>query len=308
MARFLAVLVALAAAALSAQAHTRVVSGALRLRGGPVPSSGRVEIYYNNTWGTVTAEGIPSEDWTHAAAKVVCRQLGYGHEFARACYASRLDDENDDRLLPCYGPGSGRIWATAVNCTGDEERLVNCTMRLNSTNSAVHEDDLSVICDGPAIANGTIRLVGGPSPSAGRLEIFHDNAWGTVCDGSNRNDPTHQAASVVCRELGFNAEHAYACYAPANDEGESYLAPCFGPGEGTIWLSGVNCRGNETALTECEADDWDDNDCNHFYDDLSIVCGAPGVDPRATSAATVASSVPASSLLLLSLVVFLVLW
>jgi len=42
-----------------------------------------------------------------------------------------------------------------------------------------------------------VRLVGGNSSREGRLEVFHNNQWGTVCDDSF--DDTD--ARVVCRSL-----------------------------------------------------------------------------------------------------------
>ena len=49
-------------------------------------------------------------------------------------------------------------------------------------------------------ANGThkIRLVGGPNNMTGRLEIFHNNRWGTVCDDSFDDVD----ARVACFSLG----------------------------------------------------------------------------------------------------------
>ena len=47
-----------------------------------------------------------------------------------------------------------------------------------------------------------VRLVGGTkteSSFSGRLEIFHNNEWGTVCDDSFGSDD----ARVFCRMLGY---------------------------------------------------------------------------------------------------------
>ena len=45
--------------------------GTVRLQGG-TSSRGRVEICYNNTWGTIC-----NDFWDTSEARVVCRQLGF---------------------------------------------------------------------------------------------------------------------------------------------------------------------------------------------------------------------------------------
>jgi len=44
-----------------------------------------------------------------------------------------------------------------------------------------------------------LALVGGPNAGEGRLEVFHDYRWGTVCDDGF----TDAAARVICYSLGF---------------------------------------------------------------------------------------------------------
>ena len=48
-------------------------------------------------------------------------------------------------------------------------------------------------------ASGEARLVGGTASHNGRVEIFYNDAWGTVCDDLFDNND----AEVVCRQLGF---------------------------------------------------------------------------------------------------------
>ena len=51
-----------------------------------------------------------------------------------------------------------------------------------------------------------VHLVNGNVPSEGRVEIFHSNQWGTVCDDSWG----FEEAVVVCRQLGYpTALHYY---------------------------------------------------------------------------------------------------
>lgn len=46
---------------------------------------------------------------------------------------------------------------------------------------------------------GTVRLVGGSTKYEGRLEVYYNGAWGTVCD----DEINEKVSTVVCRTLGL---------------------------------------------------------------------------------------------------------
>uniref|UniRef100_A0A674J1D5 Soluble scavenger receptor cysteine-rich domain-containing protein SSC5D n=1 Tax=Terrapene triunguis TaxID=2587831 RepID=A0A674J1D5_9SAUR len=102
-----------------------------------------------------------------------------------------------------------------------------------------------------------LRLVNGPSRCAGRVEVLHNQQWGTVCDdGWDITD-----AQVVCRHLGCGTALSAPDWAH------------FGQGSDPIWLDEVNCAGTETALSNCWARIWlgGKNNCNHGKD-AGVVC------------------------------------
>ena len=46
-----------------------------------------------------------------------------------------------------------------------------------------------------------IRIHDGLTPTEGRVEIYHDNHWATICDNSRSWDD--QAAKVACSMAGY---------------------------------------------------------------------------------------------------------
>ena len=103
-----------------------------------------------------------------------------------------------------------------------------------------------------------IRLVGGSWEGEGRVEIFYNGNWGTVCDDAwDIRD-----ASVVCRQLGFPD----AVSAPHQAH--------FGRGSGEILLDNVGCSGSESLIVKCPSyAGWRMHNCNH-YEDASVICSS----------------------------------
>ncbi|XP_078576488.1 uncharacterized protein LOC144862096 [Branchiostoma floridae x Branchiostoma japonicum] len=110
----------------------------------------------------------------------------------------------------------------------------------------------------PPTTRPHIRLVGGSGDHEGRVEVYHNGQWGTVCDDAW----TQEDAEVVCRQLGF----------PGAERATSRAS--FGQGTGQIWLDNVGCTGSESRVQSCGHNGWGSHNCGH-YEDAGVVCTGP---------------------------------
>ncbi|XP_030839945.1 deleted in malignant brain tumors 1 protein-like isoform X2 [Strongylocentrotus purpuratus] len=211
----------------------------IRLVDGDSSDEGRVEIsFHEGQWGTVCDDG-----WDDSDARVVCRQLGYSGNVGVA------------RSGAAYGRGSEPIYLDDIDCSGNESRLTDCSNRGWGNHNCDHFKDAGVYCGDEM--EGQIRLVDGNGSYQGRVEIFHEGQWGTVCDdGWDDSD-----ARVVCRQFGYS-----------RNVGVAWHCGTYGRGSGPIYLADVGCSGSEARLTECSNSGWINHACSHA-EDAGVYCG-----------------------------------
>eukprot|EP00057_Strongylocentrotus_purpuratus_P008416 XP_011662890.1 PREDICTED: deleted in malignant brain tumors 1 protein [Strongylocentrotus purpuratus] len=201
----------------------------IRLVSGSTIRVGRVEVLYNGEWGTVCDSG-----WDMQDARVVCRSLGFGQALEAVSGAG-------------FGEGTGTIVLDDVNCSGNEEDIFQCGNAELGISNCGHGQDAGVRCAQFPSAN--IRLINGSNPTEGRVEVFYNGTWGTVCD-SYWDD---YDAQVVCQSLGF------AAFGVAN------FRATFGEGTGPIWMTETKCKGDEMDLLDCPHTS-PPHYCEHRYD------------------------------------------
>ncbi|XP_035663838.1 soluble scavenger receptor cysteine-rich domain-containing protein SSC5D-like [Branchiostoma floridae] len=216
----------------------------VRLVGGSTLLEGRVEVR-NGTgqWGSVCDDNFDLQD-----AHVVCRQLGFGAAL-------------EVKLAGHFGEGSGNVWLDEVSCRGNETDLGDCPADSWGRSDCSHKEDAGVVCAGDA----ALRLVGGPVPWKGRLQIRPWGAleWGAVCNTSW----TEAEAGFVCRQMGYTGG--------VTSSGQADI----GEGSENIWLGDVTCSGDETNILSCGFS-WEPSYCDHSQD-VQIICTG-GVSVRFT--------------------------
>ena len=134
--------------------------------------------------------------------------------------------------------------------------------------------------------NGELRVVDGERTDEdgklceGRLEIFLNGEWGSICD----DYWTPEDADVACRQLGFAGGSVVEMdrFTARTARKHTY----FPPGTGEFWLDDMHCDGTESSLLECPAIRGEVSGCSRF-EEVGLRCvkrGAPWISDIEISA------------------------
>ena len=103
-----------------------------------------------------------------------------------------------------------------------------------------------------------VRLANGSNEREGRVEVFYNGAWGTVCD----DDFDIRDAHVICRMMGFPGALS------VQGEGGRFSA---GNESQQIVLDDLFCSGHEASIADCSFRRWGTSNCYH-EEDAGVIC------------------------------------
>lgn len=186
----------------------------LKLSYGNRLNEGHVEVNVRGTWGSLCAGNL-----TEAEARMICRLHGYRDGVA-------LHGGSFGQNFP-----AGYSTMDYIKCSGDEQRLLDCVVSLVPDQVVCPRNMMSAVK-----CYETVRLTGSSMVNYGRLELWSDDGWYSVCD-ENFDDTD---ATVVCKALGYTAGLSQCCSALGTN----------GTAIQTL-LTDVACTGTESSPQLC---------------------------------------------------------
>ncbi|XP_022111583.1 scavenger receptor cysteine-rich domain superfamily protein-like [Acanthaster planci] len=204
----------------------------VRLVDGFNGNEGRLEVFLDGEWGTVCGHS-----WGQPEATVACRQMGFPN--ATMVMRGRI-----------FGSSKQRIHRYEISCAGVEYDLESCILKETGIGFCTHDEEVQIVCA------PRVRLANGSSTMEGRVEVYANGAWGTVCD----DQFGIRDASVICQELGFGRAVRFLAGA------------AFGQGDRLdIVIDDLECKGDEKTVFDCRHNGLGTHNCRHL-EDAGVQC------------------------------------
>ncbi|XP_063962658.1 deleted in malignant brain tumors 1 protein-like [Lytechinus pictus] len=228
----------------------------IRLAGGQGTHEGQMEFLVDRVW-----RKLCGKETTFQEADVFCQSLGYERSFALVQDGSAFSSSDDRDPFFDY-----------LDCTGSEDKVTSCRMlrsKEGTCSSLYGAAAISCETDDPV----NIRLVGDQESYEGRVEIFYDGSWGSICASKPWNIST---SALVCSLLGYHDKN----YVTFFDDDR------YGDLTDPVRFDELDCKGVKTAssIKSCQLRKFSAGYCRSGY--ASVQCDRASTKSVPTSIQT----------------------